>query len=510
MEVIGIKIAIDKNINTPIYLQIFEQIRGQILRGELMPGFKLPPERKLADSLGVNRSTVLNAYRELKAEGFVESKVGNGTIVLACIQEEINKTNEFSEPTWNHIFSQYSAGFDSHMVKDLLALASRKDVISFATGIAAPESGPIEALEGIERDIIENRNFRPLLHSPTEGFVTLRSAISGLMHKRGVYCSHEEVMILSGSQQGIDIAARVLLDPGDIVVAEEPTFFPAVQAFKATGARIMGVPVDENGMRIDDLEQLLQRYRPKLIYTMPSFHNPSGVDMDLARRRRLIELANRYRILIMEDDAYGDLCYEGHQLPLLKSMDGSGYVIYISTFSKNVYSGLRLGWMVAHKKVVTRFAQVKQIMDLHSSSLSQAIIEKFILNGGIEKHISKLCKDYKYKRDAMCDALSRFAPAGMTWTRPKGGYYVWCNLPEGISATDLVSKAAEKKVVFVPGTSFYLSSGQGDNQIRLNFTYASLSDIAVGVRYLCEAIKELTESSKKNDPYMDIEINPIV
>lgn len=510
MEVIGIKIAIVKSISTPIYMQIFEQIRGQILRGELISGFKLPPERKLAESLGVNRSTVLNAYRELKAEGLIESRVGNGTVVLSCIKEENHNTNEFKEPTWNHIFSQYSAGFDSHLVKDLLTLASRKDVISFATGIAAPESGPIEALEGMEKDITQGRNFRALFHTPTEGFTSLRTAISGLMHKRGVYCNHEEVMVLSGSQQGIDIAARVMLDPGDMVVVEEPTFFPAVQAFKAIGARILAVPIDENGMRIDVLEQLLQRYRPKLIYTMPSFHNPSGVDMELDRRRRLIELANRYRILIMEDDAYGDLCYDGHQLPLLKSMDSSGYVIYISTFSKNVYSGLRLGWMIAHKKVVERFSAVKQVTDLHSSSLSQTIIERFILSGAIDKHISKICKEYKNKRDVMCDALSRYAPKGMTWNRPKGGYYIWCSLPEGISASELVPKAAEKNVAFIPGSAFYASPDLGDGNLRLNFTFASLKDIDKGVLRLCEAIKELMQESKKDDLYMDIEITPIV
>jgi DNA-binding transcriptional MocR family regulator len=232
--------------------------------------------------------------------------------------------------------------------------------------------------------------------------------------------------------------------------------------------------------------------------------------MELDRRRRLIELSNRYRILIMEDDAYGDLCYEGQQLPLLKSMDSSGYVIYISTFSKNVYSGLRLGWMVAHKKVVSRFAAVKQITDLHSSSLSQTIIERFILNGGIEKHLSKICREYKQKRDAMCDALYRYAPAGMTWNRPKGGYYIWCSLPEGLSASKLVSAAAEKNVAFIPGPAFYTSPGLGDNNLRMNFTFAPLKDIDKGVLSLCEAIKELMRERKKVDPYMDIEITPIV
>lgn len=504
------RITISRQSDTPVYIQIFEQVRRQILSGELVPGFRLPPERKLAESLGVNRTTVLNAYRELKAEGLVGSHVGNGTIVLSYPDEELNTgSGKLQEPTWNQLFSQYSNNFDSYLVKDLLTLASRKDLISFATGIASPESGPIEVLEGIEHELVDKKNYKALLHTPTEGFMSLRETICGLMQKRGVYCSPDEVMLLSGSQQGIDIAARILLDPGDIVVVEEPSFFQAIQAFKTIGARVMGVPIDDKGMRLDILEQLLHRYRPKLIYTVPTFQNPTGVEMELERRKRLVELAYKYRVMVLEDDAYGDLCYDGYSLPLIKSMDNDGYVIYLSTFSKNVYSGLRLGWMVAHKKVVKKYAAVKQVTDLHPNSLSQWIIERFITSGALETHMNKICKEYRMRRDIMYDALSKYAPANLIWNKPRGGYYIWCKLPEGVSAGKLVSKAAEHKVAFVPGNPFFIA-GHGDEYIRLNFTFAPLKDIEEGVKRLCTAMKELMDNKERDEIYTEVEINPIV
>jgi DNA-binding transcriptional MocR family regulator len=462
----------------------------------------------LAES-GVNRTTVLNAYRELKAEGLVTSRVGQGTVVLPYLQEDSGPVeSKMPEPSWNQIFSIYARGIDSHIVKDLLTLASRKDVISFATGIASPDSGPIEALQGIEQELQSQKDYRALLHSPTEGFTSLRQAVCGLMQKRGVYCRTNEVMLLSGSQQGIDLTARIILDPGDIVVIEEPSFFPAIQAFKAVGARVVGIPLDDRGMRVDLLEQLLQRYRPKLIYTIPNFHNPTGTEMDLQRRRQLVELARKYRVLILEDDAYGDLCYEGFPLPTLKSMDNEGYVIYLSTFSKNIYAGLRLGWMVAHKKAIKNFAAAKQIMDLHSSSLSQWIVERFITSGGLERHLPYICREYRMKRDAMYDALVKYAPADLIWNRPRGGYYIWCRLPRQVSAAKLVAAAGERKVAFVPGSSFFVTD-QGDNYMRLNFTFAPLDDIAEGVRRLCSAIQELLDSYAEYQGYTPLEINPI-
>ncbi|TCT17138.1 DNA-binding transcriptional MocR family regulator [Natranaerovirga pectinivora] len=503
------RIVINRDDTKAVYLQIFEQIRQQILSGELIPGFTLPPERKLAESLGVNRTTVLNAYRELKAEGLIDSRVGKGTIVLSYPDSELSNATHYEEPVWDHTFSQYSGQFDPFMLKELLAIANRKDVISFATGIASPESGPLQIFKGIEEEILNSNDYKALLHSPTEGFHSIRESVCQLMHKRGVYCGIEEVMLFSGSQQCIDIMARILLDPGDIVVVEEPSFFPAVQAFKSLGARVMGVPMDDKGMRLDILEQLLQRYRPKFIYTMPNFQNPTGLEMVLERRKGLYELARKYKVFIMEDDAYGDLSYDGMPLPLIKSMDNEGYVIYISTFSKSVYPGLRLGWMVAHKKIVQKCTALKQVMDIHSNSLSQWIIERFIRSGDFDKHMKKSCNDYRIKRDAMYEALLNYAPHDLKWHKPKGGYYFWCKLPNGILASKLVLKAAEYKVAFVPGSTFF-TSGEGEEYIRLNFTFASVPEIDEGIKRLCKAIRDLKESSDDEEAFNNIEMNPIV
>ena len=502
------RIIVDREANTPIYIQIFEQVRRQILSGELPPGFRLPAERKLAESLGVNRTTILNAYRELKAEGLIGSRVGNGTIVLSYLDEELSVDNSPREPSWNQIFSQYANRLDSYLVQELLVLANRTDVISFATGIASPETGPIEALAGIEHELLKSRNHKALIHTPTEGLLSLRQAICRLMQKRGIYCQPDEIMMLSGSQQGIDLAARVILDPGDIVVIEEPTYFPAIQVFRAAGARIITVPIDDQGMKVDGLEQLLHRYRPKLIYTIPTFQNPSGTVLELGRRKHLVELASKHNVIILEDDAYGDLCYEGHPVPMLKSMDNDGYVIYLSTFSKNIYSGLRLGWMAAHKKMVKEFASAKQLMDLHSNSLSQWIVERFIESGSLESHLIETCSEYRNRRDLMHQALSKYAPKDLIWNIPTGGYYLWCRLPDGVSASKLVSKAGDYKVSFVPGSPFF-ASGQGDDYIRLNFTFAPVNDIDKGIKRLCTAMNELL-NEKQHEDYSITEINPIV
>ena len=503
------KLEIDKNNDKALYIQIVEQIKHQILLGELLPGFRLPPERKLAEKLGVNRTTVLNAYRELKAEGLISSQVGKGTVVLSYKDEVEAFENIAQEPLWSHIFSEYSSKFDFHMVNDLLTLANRQDIISFATGIASPELGPIEALQGIEKEIIENKDYKALLHSPTEGFKSIRETVCNLMNKRGVFCEYNEVMMVSGSQQGIDLIAKIILDPGDIVVVEEPSFFPAINVFKTLGARVIGIPVDEKGMKIDILEQYLQRYRPKLIYTMPTFQNPTGYEMNLERRKKLVELAYKYKVLILEDDAYGDLCYEGNSLPMLKSMDNTGYVIYLSTFSKNVFPGLRLGWIVAHEKIIKRCAAVKQIMDLHSNTLSQWIIERFINKGAFEIHMLKICREYRLRRDTMYSALLKNAPKGMSFYKPRGGYYIWCKLPEPILGTKLMRRAAKHNITFVPGATFFFTE-RGEEYIRLNFTFAPLKHIEEGIKRLCAAIEEELEASIIEEDFNGLEINPIV
>ncbi len=502
------KIELDRDAKTPVYIQLSNQLRRQILSGELPAGQRLPSERKLAAHLGVNRTTVFSAFEILKAEELLQATVGSGTVVRRA-PEEGGERPLSAEPAWNQLFSQYTVRSESGLVGELLGLASRTDVISFATGIASPDCGPAELLRGIDGALLSKENIRALLHSPTEGFLSLRAAMCGLMRRRGVFSNPEEVMMLSGSQQGIDLAARVFLDPGDIVVLEEPTYFPAIQVMRRAGARIMTVPVDDQGMRIDVLEQLLERYRPKLIYTIPTYQNPTGAEMPLERRRRLVDLAARYNVMILEDDAYGDLCYEGSQPPLLKALDGAGHVIYLSTFSKNVYSGLRLGWVVANRRIIRAFSAAKQLTDLHSSSLSQWMIERFVVSGGMETHLRRICVAYRDRRDVMLSALKRYAPDGMCWNVPKGGYYIWCRLPQGVSANALVSKAAEQGVAFIPGAPFF-ASGEGDGYLRLNFTFAPKEKIDEGIRRLSLAVRQSLDEGLACADEAILEFNPVV
>lgn len=317
--------------------------------------------------------------------------------------------------------------------------------------------------------------------------------MSSYMQKRSCFCQPSEIMVVSGAQQGIDLVARAFINPGDIVFIEEPSFFPAIQAFRSLGARLMAIPMEEDGMNLDMLEQLLTRYRPKLIYTMPAYHNPCGVSMSASKRIRFLEPINKYGVPVLEDAPYSELCYEGQAMTPLKSMDKSGYVIYLSTFSKTVYPGLRLGWIWANKKLIYRLSNIRQLMDLHSSCISQLIVERFIASGEMEKYLSLIRREYRDGRDIMMDALKTYAPPGLTWNHPDGGYYLWCRLPEGLPADLLATQAAQNGVAVLPGTPFYLPGQKGENYIRLNYTFPPRNRIAEGIRVLCEVIRKLTE-----------------
>ena len=332
-------IHIDKSKKIPLYRQIAEQIQAQIVSGEIPEGFRFPSERQLADALGVNRTTILNAYKELKADGLMDSHVGRGTTAVrpGSSRPDSGRPDRRpypKEPMWEYLFSDYLKHHDNFDVNKYLEIANQKDVISFAAGIASVDTIPAQAFEGIEDQLITGRE--RLLVSPVTGFYSLRKVICSYMQKRTCFCQPSEIMVLSGSQQGIDLITRAFINPGDVVIIEEPSFFPAIQAFRLAGAKIMAVPMDGDGMNVEILEQLLARYQPKLIYTMPVFHNPCGVSMSMDRRIRLLELAGRYGIPILEDDPYSELYYEAQPMSPLKSMDQDGHVIYLSTCSKTI------------------------------------------------------------------------------------------------------------------------------------------------------------------------------
>lgn len=502
------QIRINRKSDTPLYLQIKSEIHNMIKTGQLLSGDLLPPERKLADSLGVNRTTILNAYRELKADGLIDSHIGKGTIVSYNLSDTTISNLYRNPPIWKQFFSQTAERSKEPMLRELLEVANRKDIISFAAGISSYDTDSIDALKGMEEELLSLPMHYALMHTPTEGIFGLRENIAKMMKNYGINADPHEVMILSGSQQGIDIAARVFLDPGDIVIVEEPSFFSALQIFQSAGARIIGIPIDNNGMRIDMLKHALNRYKPKLIYTMPTFQNPSGTSMSLERRRELISLARQKNVLILEDDPYGQIRFEGNRLPTLKELDKDGYVIYLSTFSKTVFPGARIGWMVADRAVINQFSLIKQMTDLHSNSLSQWLVERFIKSGNWDRHIQKLCTEYKRKRDIMHSSLSECPIDGLEWIKPHGGFYLWCRLPNGVASGKLFYKASEKGIAYVPGNAFY-HSVSGEEFIRLNFTYPDSSSIPIGIARLKEAILESIKDLKTLNR-TDNEVLPIV
>ncbi len=496
-------IKITRNSSTPLYIQIYHQIQEEILAGRLPSGYRLPPERKLAATLNVNRSTVLNAYRELKASGLVDSQVGKGTIVAqpATFGDE-NNQNMVNPISWGQIYNQNAHKNNDSIVLDLIEITNKADIISFAAGMASPELYPMDDLTKITVKVMQDYGYKALMHTPIEGHVGLRNSIKALQESMGITSKIEEIMILSGSQQGLDLIARVLLETGDTILVEEPTYLGALQLFRNMDVRVIGVPIDQNGMRMDILESHIIRYKPKLIYTMPTFQNPTGAVMSLERRKKLLDLAYYFEIPIIEDDAYGFLRYDGETLPTLRAMDSYGYVLYLNTFSKILFPGLRVGWFTIPRAVVKQFALAKQNIDIHTNSLSQWILNEYITEKLLPSHLEKVKKAYLKRRDCMLNALQKYHPSGVTWNVPEGGLYIWCKLPENIDASKILLSAGKHNVAFVPGETFY-SARQGKNYIRLNFTCPSIKAIEKGIKCLMTIINDEINSDNENTTYMD-------
>lgn len=482
------KLRIDRQGVTPVYRQIAEQLREQIASGQLPEGHRLPTERELAKTLGLNRSTVLAAYAELKADGLVDAHVGRGTVVLP--QRFGARASGAVQPFSFRQITRRTAGAEPEpIIRDLLELGSVPDVIPLSVGLPAPELLPVTAVRELQDRLLSERGAQALLHSPTEGIGPLRESLARLMADRGIACEADEVLVTTGSQQGLDLLARVLLDPGDPVVVEQPTFFGALEIFRNAQARLLPVPVDAEGMQVDALEELLGRHRPKFIYTLPTFQNPSGTSLSLARRKRLLELAYRYQVPVVEDDLYSELRYEGDALPSLRSLDTAGYVIHLSSVSKVLFPGLRIGWVVAPRPFLRTLALAKQAIDLHSGTLGQFLVDGFLREGHWAPHVEKVRKAYAAKRKAMLDALLEVRPRGLKWARPAGGFYVWCSFPARVSSSRLLSRAARERVSYLPGEACLIGEPGGERHLRLNFSYPPLRQIRPGIERLARALE---------------------
>jgi 2-aminoadipate transaminase len=377
-------------------------------------------------------------------------------------------------------------------------------MISFAGGMPAKELLPIEAVREASQRVLIEHGHQALQYGSTEGYTPLRAWIIEFMAGRGVTLNVDNVLIISGAQQGLDLTARLLLNRGDCVAVESPTFLGALQAFNAYQAVYETVPVDNDGLDIGVLEEVLAT-GPRLIYTVPTFQNPSGVTLTLERRQALLQMAAQANIPILEDDPYHRLRYEGEKLSSLMALDASlygsdrnqnyqGNVIYLGSFSKLLGPGLRLGWAIAPAYIIRRMVQAKQGVDLHTSLFVQMVVYEMMRGGFFEQHIEGLRTAYRERRDLMLAAMTRYFPPEVSWTQPQGGLFIWVTLPASMDSTDLSEKALENKVAFVPGTPFYADKG-GSNTLRLNFSYPNPDQIEVGIQRLGEVLAQANETS---------------
>ncbi len=491
-------LRLDRDTEVPLFRQISQGIRQAIMAGELGGGLRLPPERLLARALGVNRSTVLSAYRELKDDGLVEGHVGRGTRVMP--RSAAASPQQLSP--WQPTPGPHLAAISDPLIRDLLD-PEHRDTISLALGVPAPDLLPMDLLAEVLARLPAEVGPELALHSPTEGVPALRQAVAGYLEGRGIPCVPREVLVTAGSQQGLDLVARVFLAAEDTVLVEEPTYLGALQVFRRAGARFVTVPVDEEGLRVDLLEPILARVRPRLLYTQPTFQNPTGALMSLPRRRRLLDLACQHRLPILEEDVYGDMRYAGPALPALRALDPTGQVLYVGSFSKTLCPGLRVGWLNGPAAAIRQLAVARQTVDMHTATMNQWVVQRFLAEGLLARHVERIRPQYALRRDTLLEALQPLARQGLTWTRPEGGYYVWCRLPDDVSLPRLAAEAAREGVAFLPGT-VCSADGSTTRHVRLNFTALPPERLREGVARLSRALEAARSRNREPAAVGDI------
>ena len=376
------------------------------------------------------------------------------------------------------------------IIREFARLTEKPDIISFAGGVPAAELFPTEELKEISVRVLEKSGRSALQYSDTAGNVKLREKIVTRMEAMGVKTTVDNIHIISGSQQGLDYAAKIFLDPGDVVVCEIPTYLGAINAFISFEAMFADVPMDDEGMIIEELErQLEETPNCKLIYVVPDFQNPTGKTWSLKRREALIEVANQYNLAVVEDHPYGALRYEGEPVPPIKAFDREGRVMFLGTFSKTFCPGFRIGWICADEDILAKFYMTKGSSDLQSNSLAQAELNEYLECYDLDERINEIKQVYKRRRDLMLQIMDEGFPPEAKYNRPEGGLFIWVELPEGTDATELMHKALEKKVAFVPGAPFYANGGH-ENTFRLNFSSMPDERIEKGMRIMTEVLKE--------------------
>ncbi len=396
---------------------------------------------------------------------------------------------------WTPHLASRTEGMKSSVIRELLKLTQQPDIISFAGGMPASELFPLREVDEACRYIIREDGPKALQYSATEGHGPLKEYLATMVHKYGVPAVPDNVLLINGSQQALDLIGKIFIDPGDYVLTGRPTYLGATQAWNAYRARYHTVRLDDDGMVVDEIEHAYEKVLadsgkpPKFIYVLPNFHNPAGTTMPVERRQRLAEVATKLDLPVVEDDPYGQLRYEGEDLPPICTFIPER-TIYLGTFSKIMAPGLRLGWIVCPEVLIRRFVQAKQGADLHTSTFVQYVANDICQRGLLKPHVRRLCQVYRERRDTMLDALAEFWPDGSRWTRPQGGLFLWARVPEPIDTLEFAKKAIAENVAYVPGIHFYPNQDGGYDAMRLNFSYCPPDVIVEGIHRLGVALKK--------------------
>jgi DNA-binding transcriptional MocR family regulator len=477
----------------PLARQIQAHLERLIGDGLLGPGVKLPATRELAGRLRVNRATVALAYEELVAAGLAHAHVGQGTFVAGggAAPGLAPSAARPAPIDWTALLSRgaRAAAADEERLRQLgAASGGGAAAISFAGGMPDSALFPTDAFRRVLNQVVRDEGAALLQYAPVGGYAPLRRYLAGYLLRFGIEARAEEILIVNGAQQGFSLIARTLLDPGDLVAIEQPTYTGAMQGFRAAGARLLPVEWAAGGPRPDVFERLCERQAPKLFYCQSSAHNPTGLTLEPETGRRLLAAAARHQVPIVEDGFDGSLHYGPRPATPLKAADRAGLVIHIGTFSRILFPGLRLGWLVAPSPLVERLQAAKQLADLHTSALLQAAVHRFCERRLLERHVTRVTAEYARRRTLLLASLRRRMPEGVTWTEPAGGFSLLLTLPPGLAAAALLPAAAARGVAFTPGPAFFLDGG-GERTLRLAFSSVAAARIDEGVRRLAETIR---------------------
>lgn len=478
------RIPLDHASGVPLYQQIENFLRQGIIAGSLTAGTRLPAVRQLAAALQVNRITVESAYARLDADGLIAGRQGSGTYVLAGGPRAAFRHDSDKEiwPLWQQ---GPLARVRRETFNDIEKLAdSHPHPINFGGGVGDPHLLSFKDFGQSIQKIIRRQGVNGCTYGDPRGFAPLRATISQILASQGLQTMPDRILITTGSQQAIMLAAQLLLRPGDVVITENPTYSGALDIFRSLDVAPVGIPLDDDGMQVERLEELLRQHHPKLLYTIPNFQNPTGVSMSTQRRRQLLELAGRYNVPILEDDYVGDLRYEGCARPALKALDPNGMVIYLSTFSKMLMPDLRIGFLVADGPVYDALLKRKCLNDLATSNLLQRSLDDYLSVGRYQAHLRRSCRIYRRRRDAMLRSIEQYLPREIRFTPPKGGFYIWLRLPSGIERGELFHRSCREGVGYALGDQSAVDGELPELCLRLNFAYQSEADIEEGIRRL--------------------------